>query len=149
MRRGSCAWKFPPDGRAGLSGRAVCRTVRRPGDDTVGYLLAVEQVARADGSVGLSYAPRMSKAWDPSTSSGRRSKKLRWLLGAARRGVPGFLRLDAAGGRIRPSRPAPCRNGSCARAGSASPLVPGEDGGDMPYPDAGPEGRRVPIPVRA
>ncbi len=54
------------------------------GGDTVSYALAVAEIARADASLGLTYAAHVSIGMGPVYYFGSEDQKLRWLPGAAR-----------------------------------------------------------------
>ena len=54
------------------------------GGDTVSYALAVEEISRADASLGITMAAHCSIGMGPVYYFGTKDQKLRWLPGAAR-----------------------------------------------------------------
>lgn len=71
-------------GELGFLGLPLPEEYGGSGADTVSYVLAVEQVSRADAGVGLSYAAHVSIGIGPVYYFGSEEQKLRWLPGAAR-----------------------------------------------------------------
>ncbi|MFO7273606.1 MAG: acyl-CoA dehydrogenase family protein [Bacillota bacterium] len=71
-------------GELGLMGIPFPERYGGTGGDTVSYVLAVEEISRVDGSLGLTLAAHCSIGMGPVFQFGTEEQKLRWLPGAAR-----------------------------------------------------------------
>jgi alkylation response protein AidB-like acyl-CoA dehydrogenase len=81
--------EFPIDlvkemGKLGLFGIPFSEEVGGMGGDTVSYALAVEEISRADASLGITLAAHCSIGMGPVYYFGTKEQKERWLPGAAR-----------------------------------------------------------------
>lgn len=80
---------FPLDlvrqmGELGLFGIPFAEEYGGVGGDTVSYALAVEEISRADASLGITLAAHCSIGMGPVYYFGSKEQKERWLPGAAR-----------------------------------------------------------------
>lgn len=78
---------FPLDlvqkmGRLGFFGIPFSEEYGGMGGDAVSYAIAVEEISRADGSLGLTFAAHVSLGLYPVYSFGSPAQKERWLPGA-------------------------------------------------------------------
>lgn len=71
-------------GQMGFFGIQFSEAYGGLGLDTVSYALAVEEISRADGSLGLGYAAHCSIGLGPVASFGTEEQKQRWLPGGIR-----------------------------------------------------------------
>lgn len=71
-------------GDLGLMGIPFSEEYGGMGGDTVSYALAVEELSRADGGVGITLAAHCSIGMGPVYYFGTEAQKLQWLPGAAR-----------------------------------------------------------------
>ncbi|MBY6276963.1 acyl-CoA dehydrogenase [Symbiobacterium thermophilum] len=71
-------------GELGLMGIPFPEKYGGTGGDTVSYVLAVEEISRVDGSLGITLAAHCSIGMGPVYSFGTEEQKRRWLPGAAR-----------------------------------------------------------------
>lgn len=71
-------------GKLGLFGIPFSEEVGGMGGDTVSYALAVEEISRADASLGITLAAHCSIGMGPVYYFGTKEQQLRWLPGAAR-----------------------------------------------------------------
>jgi len=71
-------------GELGLLGIPIPEAYGGTGGDTVAYALAVEEISRADGSLGLTMAAHCSIGMGPVLYFGTEEQKKQWLPGAAR-----------------------------------------------------------------
>ncbi len=71
-------------GELGLMGIPFPERYGGTGGDTVSYVLAVEEISRVDGSLGLTLAAHCSIGMGPVFQFGTEEQRLRWLPGAAR-----------------------------------------------------------------
>lgn len=71
-------------GDLGFFGIPMPETYGGMGGDTVSYALAVEEISRACGSVGITYAAHVSIGMGPVLYFGTEEQKQRWLPGAIR-----------------------------------------------------------------
>jgi len=71
-------------GELGLLGIPIPEAYGGTGGDTVAYALAVEEISRADGSLGLTMADHCSIGMGPVLYFGTEEQKKQWLPGAAR-----------------------------------------------------------------
>lgn len=71
-------------GELGLFGIPFSEEVGGMGGDTVSYALAVEEISRADASLGITLAAHCSIGMGPVYYFGSKEQKERWLPGAAR-----------------------------------------------------------------
>ncbi len=81
--------KFPLDlvkqmGQLGLFGIPFSEEYGGMGGDTVSYALAVEEISRADASLGITLAAHCSIGMGPVYYFGTEEQKRKWLPGAAR-----------------------------------------------------------------
>ncbi|HWI66174.1 MAG TPA: acyl-CoA dehydrogenase family protein [Symbiobacteriaceae bacterium] len=81
--------EFPLDlvrqmGALGFFGIPFSEQYGGMGGDTVSYALAVEEISRADASLGITYAAHCSIGMGPVYYFGTEEQKLRWLPAAAR-----------------------------------------------------------------
>jgi alkylation response protein AidB-like acyl-CoA dehydrogenase len=81
--------EFPLDlvrqmGHLGLFGIPFSEAVGGMGGDTVSYALAVEEISRADASLGITLAAHCSIGMGPVYYFGTEEQKQRWLPGAAK-----------------------------------------------------------------
>jgi len=70
-------------GELGLLGIPIPEAYGGTGGDTVAYALAVEEISRADGSLGLTMAAHCSIGMGPVLYFGTEEQKKQWLPGAA------------------------------------------------------------------
>lgn len=70
-------------GKLGLFGIPFSEEVGGMGGDTVSYALAVEEISRADASLGITMAAHCSIGMGPVYYFGTKEQKARWLPGAA------------------------------------------------------------------
>ncbi|MCG0239201.1 MAG: acyl-CoA dehydrogenase [Firmicutes bacterium] len=75
---------FRQMGELGFFGIPFSEAYGGLGGDYVSYALAVEEISRADGGVGLSYAAHVSIGIGPVYAFGTEEQKRRWLPGAIR-----------------------------------------------------------------
>jgi len=71
-------------GELGLMGIPFPEAYGGTGGDTVAYALAVEEISRVDGSLGITLAAHCSIGMGPVYYFGTEEQKQRWLPGAAR-----------------------------------------------------------------
>lgn len=71
-------------GELGLTGIPFAEAYGGMGGDTVSYALAVEEISRVDGSLGITLAAHCSIGMGPVYYFGTEEQKLRYLPGAAR-----------------------------------------------------------------
>lgn len=71
-------------GKLGLFGIPFSEEVGGMGGDTVSYALAVEEISRADASLGITLAAHCSIGMGPVYYFGNKEQQARWLPGAAR-----------------------------------------------------------------
>lgn len=95
--------EFPADlfrkmGAQGLLGLPYPEEYGGGGADTVSQALAVEEVSRASGSVGLTYAAHLSLGCGPFYLFGTVEQKQKWLTPLARGDALGSLALTEAQG---------------------------------------------------
>ncbi len=81
--------RFPTElvremGELGLMGIPFAEEYGGVGGDTVSYALAVEEISRVDGSLGITLAAHCSIGMGPVYYFGTKEQKERWLPGAAR-----------------------------------------------------------------
>jgi len=81
--------RFPAElvrkmGELGLMGIPFPEKYGGTGGDTVAYALAVEEISRVDGSLGITLAAHCSIGMGPVYYFGSEQQKQRWLPGAAR-----------------------------------------------------------------
>ncbi len=90
--------EFPADlfrrmGEQGLMGLYIPEEYGGGGADTLSAALAVEEVSRASGSVGLTYAAHLSLGCGPIYLFGTEEQKQQWLIPLARGQALGALAL--------------------------------------------------------
>src|SRR5512142_303035 len=95
--------EFPADlfakmGEQGLMGLPFPEQYGGGGADTVSQALAVEEIARASGSVGLTYAAHLSLGCGPIYMFGSEAQKKEWLTPLAKGEALGALALTEAKG---------------------------------------------------
>ncbi|MFD2171076.1 acyl-CoA dehydrogenase [Tumebacillus lipolyticus] len=90
--------EFPFDtfmkmGELGLLGLPISEEYGGAGADTISYALAVEEVGRACGSHGLSYAAAVSLGCNPFDAFGTEEQKQKWLVPLAEGKILGAFGL--------------------------------------------------------
>ncbi len=85
-------------GAQGLLGLHIPETYGGAGADTIAQALAVEEISRASGSVGLTYAAHLSLGCSPIFNWGTEAQKQKWLTPLARGQGLGALALTEAKG---------------------------------------------------
>ncbi len=95
--------EFPADifakmAKQGLMGLHIPEQYGGAGADTIAQALAVEEIARASGSVGLTYAAHLSLGCSPIFNWGTEEQKIKWLAPLARGEALGALALTEAKG---------------------------------------------------
>lgn len=90
--------EFPLDtfmkmGELGLLGLPISEEYGGAGADTISYALAVEEVGRACGSHGLSYAAAVSLGCNPFYAFGTEEQKQKWLVPLAEGKILGAFGL--------------------------------------------------------
>ncbi len=84
-------------GELGLFGIPFSEQYGGMGGDTVSYALAVEEISRADGSLGITLAAHCSIGMGPVYYFGTEAQKLQWLPGAAQAKYLASFGLTEAG----------------------------------------------------
>ncbi len=89
---------FQRMGKQGLLGLPYPEAYGGGGADTIAQALAVEEISRASGSVGLTYAAHLSLGCGPIYNFGTEAQKQKWLVPLAKGETLGALALTEAQG---------------------------------------------------